>query len=503
MTNTKFLFLLYVALLQDACVSAGTRVSSTDLVCTRQTVSAVTLSWSKVQGATLYEVVGGNESSIASFPFLSMTSASTTVTVVDLLPGYSYIFKVRAHVGFDKTQMILGWTDFSETKPCATKFANPLAPINLRRLTNQLYDNKIDIRWDRPLGYSRTHGTVTYTVSSGGCSSLQSHVASQNHDWDVLWTTPNISSEIGNLPSNSVCSIKVTAVYSNFGVSEESEVQQFRTANPNTTWIQTHRVTENSRADVDFLSNHNSGTLEADVAFMTFQGNSSRFFDFLHSPETGFCVEIQKVNLSSIKRTPSNPEAIPMPVGYADYISCNGDRTDPPPGTGWGNYTCVCDNEIDRVIAHQSQHLINRLCPNTSAAPVIHGRFPMNPCHCNAESLAYSAKYTGWMPVSLPWITFDSPVWPPVPPAELTPYGGWFHHPSGAKCDDTVTSAIGDASGCTWKRHPRAVMVYGGDLLLAGWNMSDAPSTRAIKNNVLAAERAYDQLPVHQRCCGC
>lgn len=282
----------------------------TELACVGQTVSTVTLSWSSIEGATLYELVAGNSSSITQFPFLSMTSDTTTVTVQDLFADYPYVFKVRAHVGFDKTQMILGWTEFSPPQLCATKPTNPLVPANLRRATSQLFLDKIDIMWDAPLG--NIFDTAHFTISSGGCVQLHSPKTMWKTNWEVVRTTSLLKAVVENLPSNSICRVKVAAVYNNTGLVQESEPQFFRTRNPNTTWIQTHRVTENSRADVDFLANHNSGTLQADVAFMSFQGNSSRFFDFLHSPESRFCVEIEKVNLSAIKRTPSNPAAIPM-----------------------------------------------------------------------------------------------------------------------------------------------------------------------------------------------
>lgn len=144
----------------------------------------------------------------------------------------------------------------------------------------------------------------------------------------------------------------MTADYHDKRGAADSARVVFRTASDATVWINPHRISENELLTVDFLANHDSGTIEGDVGFMTFAGNSSHFFNLFGSPLTAHCVEIEKVSLPDAGRTRSNPAAIPIDPQFADYGSCNGDRTTQP--NGWGNYTCVCDNTIDRVIAHQT-----------------------------------------------------------------------------------------------------------------------------------------------------
>ena len=80
-----------------------------------------------------------------------------------------------------------------------------------------------------------------------------------------------------------------------------------RTGSPDTTWIEVFRVSENMVTTPDFLANHNSGTAEGDVGFMSGCGNDCHFFNFGASPRVRYCVEIAKVNLSGIPRTPSGP----------------------------------------------------------------------------------------------------------------------------------------------------------------------------------------------------
>ena len=212
------------------------------------------------------------------------------------------------------------------------------------------------------------------------------------------------------------------------------------------------------------------------------------------------------MNLSTIPRTPSGPPNIPTNTAFSEYLSCNGQgarASGVPPianVTQWGNYSCICDNEIDRVLAHQTPAQIAKYCPPPPNSSHGHSgsSMAMSPCTCSAGSLAASSVHTGWMPVSLPW-SFG-----PLPPnTTLVPYGGWFHHPAGTKCEDDGT-AVG-TGGCTWRRDPLAVMVYGKQLLQAGWNDTDfgrgAVPNAAVYRNAAALRRAIDAIA--PPCCGC
>lgn len=81
-----------------------------------------------------------------------------------------------------------------------------------------------------------------------------------------------------------------------------------------TFWVEAFRVSENMVSWPDFLADHNSGDLQGDVAFLTNSGGGpgsvGHFFDFDNSPRVRYCVEVQKVDLSAISRTPSGPPFI-------------------------------------------------------------------------------------------------------------------------------------------------------------------------------------------------
>ena len=73
----------------------------------------------------------------------------------------------------------------------------------------------------------------------------------------------------------------------------------------------------------------------------------------------------------------------------------------------WQNYTCICDNGIDRQFAHQTTAQIKQICGSSSRESLggeekAEGGFPGMDCNCSASSLATSAKYAGFMPFVLP-----------------------------------------------------------------------------------------------------
>jgi hypothetical protein len=160
----------------------------------------------------------------------------------------------------------------------------------------------------------------------------------------------------------------------------------------------------------------------------------------------------------------------------------------------------VCDNHIDRVIAHQDAAQLAALCPEHDA------------CNCTGASLSASAWWTGQMPISLPW-SFE-----PVPPgAALKRFGGWYSHPGASKCADGAAKlptqppvpagGVPANSGvCNWRRLPVARIVYGADLLAQGWNRTGGhavPCANAeMESNLAAFEAAYAALPLAPRACG-
>eukprot|EP01051_Picozoa_sp_SAG22_P009559 SAG22_NODE_804_length_7097_cov_173.117176_4_plen_453_part_00 len=275
-----------------------------------------------------------------------------------------------------------------------------------------------------------------------------------------------------------------------------------------TFWLEAWRVTENQLTTPDFLANHNSGDLDGDVAFLSHSGGTgtSNFFDFMTSPRVRYCVEIAKVDLSSVGRTSSYPPFLKQNETFSDYASCNGFgrggapyAPGPPDPLEWQNYSCLCDNHIDRTFAHQTKAQLCGFCGDCGGE----GGFGMT-CNCSESSLAASRQHVGFMPFVLPIPNMWGPPPPPTPGPPIKPmgYGGWYHFPSGGKCPDDGTPVGTD--GCTWRRAPRAHMLYGQDLLDAGWNATSAVGRTGdgiIAGNKKAVQASVGKLT--SKCCGC
>lgn len=90
---------------------------------------------------------------------------------------------------------------------------------------------------------------------------------------------------------------------------ERAAVSRQPAAVVETFWLEAWRVTENMMTFPDYLSNHNSGDLDGDVAFLSHEGGTGRshFFDFMSSPRVKYCVEIATADFSALNRTSSFP----------------------------------------------------------------------------------------------------------------------------------------------------------------------------------------------------
>ena len=201
---------------------------------------------------------------------------------------------------------------------------------------------------------------------------------------------------------------------------------------------------------------------------------------------------------------PSPATKITRNTQYADYASCNGARQG---GTQqMYNYSCICDNFIDRVIAHQDVALLKKLgCSE--------GMTGGGACNCSAISLDASSWWTGLMPISLPW-TFKANA---VPATDLTRFGSWFSHPGASKCADGAASlpvqppvapgaAPANSGPCNWRRLAAARIVYGADLLAHGWNRTGGHSVNCtndeMESNLAAFTASFAALPMRPRVCG-
>lgn len=241
-----------------------------------------------------------------------------------------------------------------------------------------------------------------------------------------------------------------------------------------------------------------------------FCGVGFSFFDWAATPVTKYCVRRQLApGPRSSGPVASRLSALP---GTVHYMSCNAPEaavvhnrpTDP---------VCICACYADRIIAQQSPGNITAHC-----GVIDPDNFKYPACNCSKGSVlmphgSESLKWTGAMQVQCPYFYY---LFPSSVYAKHTPCGFWLSHPRGGSCSSPDPRSPGTLGvDCTWRRHPAAQVVYGPQLLGAGWNRSSsfddatgkrADTTAQTLQNAAALSRAFAsaQAPwFRPRCCGC
>lgn len=227
-------------------------------------------------------------------------------------------------------------------------------------------------------------------------------------------------------------------------------------AQEKTFWLEVLRESEYT-IDVDYLGNHNSGSVLGDIAIATSTGSMqpSFFENFTMATLSMFCVEVLEVKVPNTMSTGGDER-------FADYLSCNYNPDHQAP-------QCECDNWIDRKIANQDP---DPYCHDAYGKPCSYDFLSKCTCSCSDQSRQMSAKYTGMMPVF-----FSGP----------SQLGNWYSHPVEAECteDEAVGSHRKDGSQCTWKRRPDARIFKGFELIEAGWNLTFGHDFKADSAQVL------------------
>ena len=219
----------------------------------------------------------------------------------------------------------------------------------------------------------------------------------------------------------------------------------------------------------DYLSNHDSGSLKADMDFVMIAHNKLFYPAFNDSVITRYCVDY------------SGP--------FADYLSCFGLLSE--------NYTCGCNNFIDRCIGRLSIDSCSR--SNSSWMPE---------CSCSSASLRDSFRFVGRMPVFFPFPSVNNHnVSCDVAPVEESTFmGHWYSMPASAACASGSWPLPG--GGCTWARSESQHFVHGFELAEKGFSFatnqtSQSDFFRLLDENVAVVNSVFDAKDRVSRCCGC
>jgi hypothetical protein len=235
--------------------------------------------------------------------------------------------------------------------------------------------------------------------------------------------------------------------------------------------------------DVDYLMNHDSGDLGGDTFFIVGSTRDPEQPGFLNvtfrkSVFTLYCLEVLKASVPDTVTTDGDER-------FADYLSCNDNHnaTDPQ---------CMCSNYIDRHFSKAEDQ--TKYCHKSSGGPCTGSSFRDCTCDCTNASLEASAKYVGMMPVY-----YEQP--------ELLGY--WYSTPKDTECGESevVGTVRADGTTCTWKRHPEARVVRGGDALDFGWNITTGGDHRMkvdvaqVRQNAGVLRDLFDSQPYQKWAC--
>lgn len=450
--------------------------------CTNATTNSISVTWvmplsSLPFGRVLYEAQLGLESENAYpdtefAPFLATSAYSPSVVAKDLLPGTSYVIKMRMRTAFTHE-----WSNLTQAVECAT---SPLAagqPLVLPPQTPPTLTS-ITVAVDRN---ATAHGRVVIEARREGSSGP--------------WTSPptplgaDFTAVLSGLDPATIYEVRAR---SQDGQGPASDVVLQKTATPGASNLTVFRISELCGAthhysyegteydrpcEPDYLHNHDSGTLLADVEFITATQGSGFVPDFNGSVVSRYCVS----------RAAGET---------ADYVSCNGRNTE--------HYRCACNNFIDRCIGRADTSAC-RVAPRRTPS----GTYNVTECFCSARSTWRSRRHIGSMPVYYPFPRFHHH-FPPAtsqctpelvpPPAESVYLGEWYSMPEEAECDSDATHLPGK-SGCTWARRSTLHLVRGFQLLAAGFSYGRAYDAATLKHNEQVVETVMARHPA--RCCDC
>ena len=412
--------------------------------CSHATSVSINVKWSAPPSTDLHEI---QVAPLNGAPFLSQTSTSSALSVDDLAPATAYSLTLRSRDAQSRV-----WTGLSTPVSCATKPLLPLQAHVLPPTTAPLPDAV----------YARlAPATAAYKVQ---------HRKTGAKDWSAAQSFAANGTSITSVKLEGLTQDTAYEVRASVGAGPYSDSVVHRTASSSFDPLVVHRISENcgDECEPDLLYNHDTGSILADVEFITAMSRGGHFVqDFNASVTTRYCVHHE--------RRPA----------YADYVSCNGNDTE--------HYDCYCNNWIDRCIGRLDTSVCNASVPDPEKMPA---------CACSDASLAESAKFLGRMPVYNPFPhhhhTSGAPPLPDcnVPPlGESTFLGYWYSLPAAAEC------AARGRTGCSWERRSWQHFVRGWQLLAKGFNTSEAMDMPQLKANAAVIEKVIaEHAP---RCCMC
>lgn len=536
--------------------------------CDRATETTLNVQWTPMNATDLYYVSIASDA--MSPPLALQTSEVPSITLIDLNPGVTYYLRVRSHPS--EYDIVWGWRQ--STTPavaCTTKAADRKRPHSLKRLGNAPQERSIAISWEVAID-AKALSSKQHEVGVRLLDTI-TREASQSGGW--TWEAPSSAAALTYV-RHGLAPGEWYEVVVRDAAGRVSEPLRARTAAIGALHTTAYRISEYT-FDVDFLDNHDGANIGAIPAYVQNGGamNETAIMGPNRTMDTCLaklertcpsergesfacmvCANHHRAALlatcgnfsdrdsrqgwavhffcgigwpgSSLQRSPITeycvehlpaPQTDPVPGGngFAQYVSCNSDECDGvllPRGNTPRAPTCICWVWDDRMISQEPKSRTLSVCSPHDKEPWVGA----NQCNCSIgrpgtdaallPPAAPMANYVGRSRVYLPYYRYKEPR-ETYPVSVLI--GDNLSFPRKGSCKEG--ERIGDG-GCTWKRLPMSRMLYGHDLLDAGWNTEEtwpaaggtvAHELEATRANAAVFDAALQRIEAYvtKRCCGC
>ena len=214
-------------------------LASSAVTCGAAGATTLVVSWDAVLDTDLYYVALSSSPGVA--PYALQTSATPSLTLIDLVPEKKYHITVRSHPSTEN--IVWGWRPPTAEVVCKTKAASKQAPHSLQRLGDAPSERSIAVTWNPALAPNGTAPNATHQVG----------VRFIGGTWRWELATTARQHELTGLAPGSLYEVAVR----DEATGELSELMQARTSAVGAVHTLAYRISEYSM-DVDFLENHDA-----------------------------------------------------------------------------------------------------------------------------------------------------------------------------------------------------------------------------------------------------
>ena len=133
--------------------------------CSGATATTLKVSWAMEPQTDLYYVQLSDPLNTAGTPYALQTTATPSITLMDLVPDTEYTLSVRSHPS--EFNIVWGWRPAAASFKCKTAAERADAPSQLRRVGNGPHESEIALSWSPVEGAAEATHAVGTRLAGG------------------------------------------------------------------------------------------------------------------------------------------------------------------------------------------------------------------------------------------------------------------------------------------------------------------------------------------------